>query len=183
MKGISLFCKLALIAGLSSCFTATGIFTDTGEKIQAESFISFLGLQRGDVFMKAENIFGKPHKLDMNEGQYDFATAYYEVNGKTALSISYNKGTQVISSIRLRLSDEVGLSPESTFKFLLQNKVDDIRASMLGENKSKILDAYGYPSSFLSGNYEYKRQDLLVDFICYEFNQNLCSEIYVQWFY
>lgn len=177
-KTLSLFiCFVALF----SCKTTKISKEKTIAETTIEDFSAFLGLQKSDLQEKATKQFGTPTKTtkDKNDN-YSFVTNYYDdANGNRIMSYTYDKKKKTVNHIRLAGSYTTNF--ESTKAFLKKRGIKDIKVDFLGMHRDEILKIMGTPDRVSSGNYEYKKGAVSITFICYDFRDYNCSEIYLFW--
>lgn len=151
------------------------------EETKIEDFSTFLTLKLGDPVEKAFGIFGEPttNTKDKND-RYSFISNYYDDADKNRMmSFTYDKKDKTINHIRLTGNYREGYT--TTKAFLAAHGIKDIKANFLGMHKDDIIKIMGQPDRVNSGNYEYKKGHVSITFICYEFRDHKCSEMYLFW--
>lgn len=176
-----LLCFIALAA----CKTKKGttVPQKTIEQTTIDDFASLITLQRHDLQEKALKNLGTPTKTTEKEGDtYSFFTAYYDdATGNRMFSYTWDKKTKAVNHIRIT-GDRLN-NYESTKAFFKSKKIDDIKVNFLGMHKDDILKIMGTPVRVNSGNYEFVKGHVSITFICYEFHEEKCSEMYLFWNY
>ncbi len=151
-------------------------------QVSADAFLSFAGLSYGDNLEQAIKLMGEPEKAETSKpGTYHHLTLTW-LGGKFvsgAIDVQPNPSrSSKIAVIRIA-------SPEAVAT-LRKLGVTDEKLGLLGLHHQEIVKRLGQPASISSGNYEYQYnrggQRGLVKFVCYEFWQNECRQINVQWF-
>lgn len=171
---------LICIAAFGGCKVNKGGASSL-QKTKVEDFISFIGVTKGDNYDKVLRDLGKPTEIDKNEKpKYSFVSCYYnDANSNRMFSYTYDKETKAVGNIRL--TGELSDNFSTTKRFLAAKGIDDPKINFLGMHKKEILKIFGKPDRISSGNYEYVRGPVQVTFICYDFNEEKCSEIYLFW--
>lgn len=166
---------------VSACKTSKLPKQKAIEETKTEDFLSFISLKRSDVLEKATKKFGTPTETtkDKNDN-YSFITNYYnDANNDRVLSYTYDKKDQTVNHIRLTGDHKANFE---TTKAALKNwGIKDVKANFLGMHKDDIIKIMGTPDRVNAGNYEFVKDNVSVTFICYEFRENKCSEIYLFW--
>lgn len=181
-KTVYLLAFVALLGG--ACKTKkTKVKPKTLEETTVADFATVLGLQKGDVYDKALKELGEPTKTTADEkNTYSFVSVYYDdANEDRMFSYTYDKNTKAVNHIRITGNRQNNFEP--TRNYFKQRKISDIKVGFLGMHKDKILKIMGTPVRVNSGNYEFVDGPVSVTFICYDFHDELCSEIYVFWNY
>jgi uncharacterized protein len=151
---------------------------DTGKPID---FLHFAGLSYGDTFDDVVALFGEPTSVLPEYEQDASPSVSYEINGKDCLQIIYDRPTRRVEFVRVGCGQIRDL--------LLSKQVDDTKLALLARPKDSILERYGPPDETQSNySYAYDFQEVegsegQVTFICNDSSDNLCDEIWVQWFY
>lgn len=171
---------------LSACGAARRARVEKSRQLHAltiEDFYSFMGVSKGDTYAKAMELWGEPTKEELNEGtKLNFATAYYHgEDGERLFSLTYDKRDNTLNHIRLTGSKEVNFS--STQKFFKDRGINDIKTQLLGMHRDSILSIFGEPTRLKGSEYIYEGKGINVTFVCYDFGENRCEEIYVFWNY
>ena len=146
------------------------------------SFLSFAGFAYGETVARADRILGRPHKV-MDELRYSTVTSCYFPAGFEAygFEISFKRETGLIRDLKIGTGEAV---------YRLRSKgVFDPNLSYLGQHRGVIEGSFGNPTSSSNDHFQYelfrpesKVFDGTVTFICYDFNNYVCSEIEVTWF-
>lgn len=151
------------------------ILEKTLKDVKLEDFFSFAGIKIGiDTIDKAYSIYGKPSSIS-DEKKYDFVSVYYDYKGVGIFDLSYDRITKKIDLVRVKNS----IYSEQYFKTA---KIEDIKLGFLNKDKNFIISCFGNPDRISYGNYEFRGNKFLIDFICYDQNQHKCSQIYFQYF-
>lgn len=151
----------------------------TTTPITVESYTSFLGITYGDTIDKVYKIFGEPTEIDQNDN-YSFISVYYHYNSEHVLTFTYDKVTRKVEVTRLKSN----LNPDATASLrYVGERQKDTKALFLGQSKKEILANFGNPGRVNAGNYEYSSSNFSLTFICYDFQDEKCSEIYLQWYH
>lgn len=137
-------------------------------------FENFISLSRNSNFAEIESILGKPDSIS-KERKYSFNTAYFS----DILDISYGRSSNKIEVIRLKAPFG---NPTEIKTFLQKKMIVDPKVQHLGKHRDDIINIYGAPHSVSSDNYNYYLDKMNIYFICYNFNDYLCSEICVHYF-
>jgi hypothetical protein len=182
---------LAVIVALVGCASEKPVSSPLRQlRTQPDSgrpddYLHFAGLSYGDTFDTALELFGRPTEVDLNEGggsdrYYSFATAYFEIDGERCLAISYYKLTRQVNVVEV--------SCDETRILILRRGIDDPKLGLFGEHRRRVMARYGSPSRSIAGNHIYEfgtrgGPSGLVTFICYDFWEEECRRISVQWFY
>jgi curved DNA-binding protein CbpA len=150
------------------------------------SFFSFVGIKYGDSINRAKEIFGNADEVRDNP-KHSLVTQYYF---QDRLSIGFDRETKIIAGIIILSLD---IAP------ILESKgIYDSNVNYLGKNIKYILNDFGEPNDISSDFYTYKlyvpngilsinkskRNDCdgLIQFICPDFKDNKCTEIWCYWF-
>ena len=152
------------------------------DQISPSEFLEFAGIRYGDKLERVVRLLGEPEKSDASKpGSYHHLTLSW-FSGKFvagAIEVPPNPSRDSYVAV-IRIS-----SPDAVAR-LRSLGVADAKLNLLGVHRDEILKRFGQPVSISSGNYEYKYtrggQKGLVKFICYDFWQNECRQINVQWF-
>ncbi len=158
----------------------------TEKKETIELFNTFLGVNYGDKIDALYAVLGEPTQVDLNDGSdgetvYDFVSVYFEKNGDRYARATYNRESEQIEGITIvtTLIEEA----DATINILKSKGVTDKKIEWLGKQRDDIFEQFG-PQNYVSAdNYEYTRNNMDVVFICYDWNNYLCSEIEVYWYY
>lgn len=136
-------------------------------------FMEFGGLSKKSYIKKAYEILGKPSEI-IAEKKYTFNTAYFE----DYADISFSRETNKIQTIRFSCHTS---NSQEIIELLKRKGILDSKIELLGKHRDEILNIFGTPLSTDSDNYVYENENMLLDFICYEFNDFICTEIYVHY--
>lgn len=179
--------KLTYLTALLLVFAAckTSKTSTQKEKPLAETtlddFISVMGITKNDLEPKAIELWGNPSKTTKDDNtSYSFVSVYHDdADGDRMFSYTYDKKTNTVNHIRLTGNRNKDYA--STKEFFAKQKIKDNKINFLGMHKDEILKIFGTPTRVNSGNYEFVKGPVNVTFICYDFHQQKCSEIYVFW--
>ena len=151
-----------------------------------EDFLSFAGLRHGDTYKKVLALFGQPESYNDYGGKSTipglvktFYVSFYD-KGLTIGCNRYADGSEKVATIRIE--------SEKALSGIREYVGNDYKLDFYGMHYRDIMDKLGTPYSRQSGNYEYHFSSYLgekglVDFICYDFENGICKEMYVHWFY
>jgi outer membrane protein assembly factor BamE (lipoprotein component of BamABCDE complex) len=182
-KVIIAFTVLATIASCKTSKTNTSLPQKKITETTVEDFATIIGLQRDDLNAKAEALFGTPSTSTKNENDlFSFYTNYYNAaNGEKLFSYTYDKKTMAINHIRIEGTKNNNF--ETTKAFFKERKIQDVKLDFLGMHKDEIIKIMGTPDRVNAGNYEYVKGHVSITFICYDFQENKCSQLYIFWNY
>lgn len=164
---------ISLLFLLSGCKTLKKEGEVEGNPINR--FENVIGLKKGDTIEKVYEIYGKPNEHRENSDEYSFNTVYYYLedpndSSKRALSVSYEKDTHKIYTIRISKYAPL---------FLRQKGIkDEIYIGMHADKLRKIFGPKEYSSADIL---KYEGNRLEVDFNCYDFNEYNCYEYCIYW--
>lgn len=146
-----------------------------------EDFITVMGITKGDLNDKALALWGTPTKTTKDDKTvYSFVSVYHDdANGNRMFSYTYDKKANTVNHIRLTGSKQDNYNP--TKEYFKSKNIADTKVNFLGMHKDEILKIFGTPDRVNAGNYEFVKGPISVTFICYDFNQGKCSEIYIYW--
>lgn len=177
-----------LFIGLVACrtnkeTTAPAAKSKTIQETTISDFANVLGLQKGDANTKAVSLLGQATKTTKDEkNTYSFVTCYYDDATKERMfSYTYDKTTNAVNHIRITGNRATNFA--ATKAYFKDRKINDIKVDFLGMHKDDILKIMGTPTRVNSGNYEFVKGHVSITFICYDFHDNKCSEMYVFWNY
>lgn len=155
----------------------------TIQETTIEDFANVLGLKKGDLNTKAVSLLGNATKTTKDEkNTYSFVTCYYDDAGKNRMfSYTYDKTTNAVNHIRITGNRNTNFA--ETRAYFKDRKINDIKVDFLGMHKDDILKIMGTPVRVNSGNYEFVKGHVSITFICYDFHDNKCSEMYIFWNY
>jgi outer membrane protein assembly factor BamE (lipoprotein component of BamABCDE complex) len=179
---------LLLFVALAACktkktTTAPQEKQKTVDEATVADFATVLGMQKGDVFTKATTLLGQPSTSTKDKNDtYSFITCYYDdAAGDRMFSYTYDKKTNALNHFRITGNRLENFA--STKAYFKEKKVNDFKVDFLGMDKNDIIKIMGAPTRVNSGNYEYVQGAVSITFICYDFHQNKCSEMYIFWNY
>lgn len=146
-----------------------------------DDFISVMGITKNDLEPKAAELWGTPTtKTKDDNTSYSFISVYHDdANGDRMFSYTYDKKTNTVNHIRLTGNKAKNYAP--TKEYFTKRKIKDNKINFLGMHKDEILKIFGTPDRVNAGNYEFVKGPVSVTFICYEFQEKKCSEIYIYW--
>lgn len=178
MKKIAYLTLFLLV--ISACKTSKLPKQKPIEETKIEDFNYFIGLSKGDNVAVALKKFGTPTASTKDKkDRYSFFTNYYDFEYNKMVSYTYDKKTNVLNHIRVRGSKKFDYT--KTKEFISKKGINDKKVNFLGMHKDEIIRIFGTPDRVSSGNYEYKSDALNITFICYSFNADKCSEMYLFW--
>ena len=155
------------------------IETQVSSSLKPENFLSFAGFQYKDNCQKITGYLGSPEIKEKTK--YDFTVYRYYAR---SLAIScYNDDASTsrknkVLVVRIK-SKEAAQN--------LKAKSKDSKLDLWGLKIDEIKKQLGEPGRVSSGNFTYEYKNATgrgnVNFICYDFWQNQCKELSIQWFY
>lgn len=157
-------------------------------KHKIDDFTTFLGLKKGDRIDRAYKLFGKPDEVENKSSKgYDFDGAYWNSGNQTFLTIHYKRETKRITGIYLRVLDDENEPGETVKKFFSTRGIKDKKMTLLGADKSSLLDMLGEGEITYDGEhsitYEFKLS--IKGYNAVSFNiwkeTELCEEISIYW--
>jgi hypothetical protein len=153
-------------------------------------FTSFAGFSYGDTVQKIHRLMGKPHSFINNLEIPLISTEYYPVEPTDTLgtlSINHHRDTGVITTINLSGTEAV--------QGLRAKGITDPKLSYFGEHLKTLERTFGrakdggldsplytiyHPKN---PNRDESSYDGMVSFICYDFDDYICTLISVSWYY
>ncbi|MCL2650717.1 MAG: toll/interleukin-1 receptor domain-containing protein [Candidatus Azobacteroides sp.] len=141
------------------------------ENFQINDFENFIGITRDTYLEDCIRKFGTPEITE--EKKYDFNTASFN----EWLIIRFYKSSRkvMVIDIRIRLSEI-----QSTIEKLNNLEMFDSKICFLGKHRNELLKIFGNPDYQHAGNYSYKGNNSNINFVCYDFNDSLCTQMTVQ---
>ena len=160
------------------------IYTPVKKKenlVLADFASSFLGFSPFNTVEEIVEVLGTPTKINDNSSKnYTFDSYYWEI-GADRVTAYIDRKSRKVSSMVI----EKGYGENLLARFLQEKGIRDPRAEFIGSNKKDILKQFGKPKSHDSDNYEYEisyeGKTVLIKFICYDFNEYMCSSVDVHW--
>lgn len=153
------------------------------DKMAAAAFFDFCGISHGDTRDKVLRLFGKAEETqDESNNKYDFTSSFW-FQHKFRITIFKDSAKE---SRKTRVQTIAVESAEAAAK-IRGLGINDPKLDLWGVHVDEIKKRFGEPNRVSSGNYEYHYdagdRSGHVTFVCYDFWQNQCKEIRVQWFY
>jgi hypothetical protein len=149
------------------------------------SFFSFAGFKYGDTMADAHRILGTPVDVD-DDLENPFISQYYfpDQSDIEGFELSIDRDTNRIIGLNLQSKDAV---------YKIRSKgIADPNLSYLGQRWDIIKAKFGNPTVIdKPGNYGYevhlspedRYAGLLINFVCHEADDYICSRIDILWFY
>jgi hypothetical protein len=147
----------------------------TNKKSNIIIFENIAGFSRNTTQKDIIENLGMPTKDEIST-KHDFNSMSYN----DYITFSYYKKSKKLMAVNINMFGED--CPE-VVNYLSNLGIKDKKLSYLGLHKNKVIEDFGTPTDISSGNYHYDTEDLCVDFICYDFNEYLCSSISIQFFF
>lgn len=135
------------------------------------SFQNFLGLTRESTKLEVIDLLGTPTEDSETKDDYTF----YSIDYENFISIYFHKENNKIMSIAV--SDAYKLN-----KYLDYKSIHDTNLTLIGMTLDKILNYIGTPTRNSSGIISYEREGMTINLTCYEFNENKCSSIEIEYY-
>lgn len=149
--------------------------TEIKEKksISINDFNMFLGFTKESKIEEVYTVFGDPTNYSENE-KYTFETIFFE----NFLDVSFFKDSHKVTVIRIksRYYDDISFN-----NLISEKNIVDEKISFIGKHKDDIIKTFGTPESTASDNYVYTGKNSIITFVCYHFDEYLCSEISVHY--
>lgn len=136
-------------------------------------FENFLGFSKSTTKLNVIDYLGNPTSEDEKTTTYPF----YSINYEDLITIYFNKPDDTIMSI----SVSTGYSLDKLNQYLGYKSLYDSNLKLLNQTDQAIFNFLGRPTNSHAGRLTYEIDEVIVEFTCYEFNENKCSNIEVNY--
>ena len=148
---------------------ASSLVNDPG-KMTPLDYLEFVGLSNGATIAEVQAVYGKPERV---WGDDELYSVQY-LNGALEIVLRPPEHEVFI----LRLTNRYALS--------VTNVCESPRTRFLGQPSAAVVEAFGRPVRLDGNHFKYpmyfeETRGASVHFVCYEFEDNVCSQIEVIW--
>lgn len=138
------------------------------------TFDQFIGFTKESTKQDVIDSLGNPTEEDKkSNNNYNF----YSINYEDFITIYFYKSSNTIMSISI----STGYSLNKLNQYLGYKSIYDSNLKLLDQPDEKIFNHLGRPTDNHAGKLTYEIGVISVEFTCYEFNQNKCSSIEVNY--
>ena len=137
-------------------------------------FNKFIGFTAESTRQDVIDDLGNPSKED-DKGSNIYK--FYSIGYEDFITIYFNDPSDTIMSISVSSSYNIN----KLNQYLAYKSIYDSNLNLLEQTSDQILNLLGKPADSRNNILTYEAEGLIVEFTCYDFNQNKCSSIEVSY--